>query len=151
MSCHYLHANYEVDDLVGGSAWSAIEVQIPMVTICFPSIRQLFIHLFGRKPKKSTSNLNANTAAAKSPGQYWYSENATNITASKNGGNEIQCLRPEELVLNDVGGILTKDMDTNVTNFTDKKQPATSQIRMGSVGDSIRTASDDELSRKRSV
>lgn len=96
------------------STWSAIEMQIPIATICFPTLRKLYSHIFHRQNKSTSSsspssNNENGLTPEKSSQRYWYSENTadvTNTAGSVSGANGDRVVGTEELMLNDVGGIL---------------------------------------------
>lgn len=58
-----IHTNKHMDDLVIAVVWSSLEIQIAMITVCFPALRRLLAHFFpgllGSTSGTTTNNLSS--------------------------------------------------------------------------------------------
>lgn len=76
----------------------------------------------------------------------WLPRSKTYKTASTNGWNEEHCPSAEDMVLNDVGGILTRDLDD--WHSTEGKQKEADQMQSVSVDSGDKKDTNEELSQK---
>lgn len=101
-------------DFVATTIYSSLEGGIPIITICFPQFRRLFSHFFPNafKTIKSSTiskeiSAPSKTGSGGSTPKYWFSDTAMGGNTTADGSNDSVAIG--DLVLNDVGGILSED------------------------------------------